>query len=194
MTRNILILDGHPDADEGRYIHALAKAYHAGAAQAGHDTLTLRLADIDCPVLRTQADYERGEPSEAVRQVQHAFDWADHVVVLFPLWLGSLPAALKALLEQTFRPGFAFSTETPGRSPVKFLRGKSARIIVTMGMPAFVYRWYLRSHSVRTLCSILRFVGFGRTRATLIGSIGTLEAAKREQWLQEVRDLGRRGR
>jgi putative NADPH-quinone reductase len=63
-----------------------------------------------------------------------------------------------------------------------------------MGMPAFVYRWYFRAHSLRTLCSILRFVGFGRTRATLIGSIGTLEAGKREQWLQEVRVLGRKGR
>lgn len=194
MTRNILILDGHPDADEGRYIHALAEAYHAGAAQAGHDILTIRLADIEVPVLRTQADYERGEPSEAIRQVQHAFDWADHVVLLFPLWLESPPAALKALLEQTFRPGFAFSTETPGHAPVKFLTGKSARIIITMGMPVFIYRWYFRAHSLRALYSILRFVGFGRTRATLIGSIGTLEAAKREQWLQEVQILGRKGR
>jgi putative NADPH-quinone reductase len=30
-------------------------------------------------------------------------------VILFQLWLGSLPAALKALFEQTFRPGFAFA-------------------------------------------------------------------------------------
>lgn len=194
MTRNILILDGHPDAQEGRYIHALANAYQAGATQAAHDTLLIRLADIEFPVLRSQADYERGDPPETVRRVQHAFDWADHLVLLFPLWLQSPPAALKALLEQTLRPGFAFSTETPGRSPVKFLTGKTARIIVTMGMPALVYRWYFRSHSLRTMRGILQFVGFGRIRATLIGGMATLGETKREQWLQEVRALGVKGR
>ena len=50
--------------------------------------------------------------------------WADHVVILYPLWLGSMPALLKALLEQMLRPGFAYSTLKLGKWPVKFLRGQ----------------------------------------------------------------------
>ena len=71
--------------------------------------------------------------------------WADHVVILYPLWLGSMPALLKALLEQVLRPGFAYSTLKLGKWPVKFLSGKTARIVITMGMPAPIYRWYFRA-------------------------------------------------
>jgi putative NADPH-quinone reductase len=108
MTRRILILDGHPDPDAARFVHSLAAAYREGAEAGGHEVLAIRVADVDFPLLRTQADYEKGEPVEAVRRCQSAFDWATHVVILYPLWLGSMPALLKGLLEQMLRPGFAW--------------------------------------------------------------------------------------
>ncbi|HLS82375.1 MAG TPA: NAD(P)H-dependent oxidoreductase [Steroidobacter sp.] len=192
--RQILILDGHPDPDPQRYVHALAAAYRDGASSAGHETLLLRAADLDVPLLRTQAEYERGEPGEAVQRAQAAFDWATHVVILYPLWLGAMPALLKALLEQMLRPGFAFSTRQLGRPPVKFHAGKSARIVVTMGMPAFVYQHWYRAHSVRSLRrNVLQFIGFRRVRVSLIGAMGTLSRARYEAWLDKMRALGREG-
>jgi putative NADPH-quinone reductase len=126
---------------------------------------------------------------------QSAMDWATHVVILYPLWLGSMPALLKAFLEQVLRPGFAFSAAKLGRWPVKFLSYKSARIIVTMGMPALLYRWYFRAHSLRSLPrNVLRFVGFRRVRSTLIGGVGVLDAAERSAWLEKLRALGGEGK
>lgn len=192
MSRNILILDGHPDPTNERFVHALATSYREGAEQGGHAVLAIRLADLQFPLLRSQADYERGEPAEAVRRCQDAMNWATHVVILYPLWLGSMPAMLKALLEQMLRPGFAYSSLKPGRWPVKFLTGKSARIVVTMGMPAFVYRWYFRAHSLRSLQrNILKFVGFRRVRTTLIGGIAGLSSEQRARWLEELQMMGR---
>jgi putative NADPH-quinone reductase len=191
LKPNILILDGHPDPADGRLVHALADAYRQGAEQAKHAVQVVRLADLTFPLLRSQADYEHSEPVEDVRQVQHLTEWATHVVILYPLWLGSMPALLKALLEQMLRPGFAFSTKKLGRWPVKYMSGKSARIVVTMGMPGFWYRWYFRAHSLRSLQrNILKFVGFRRVRATIIGSAGSMTRAQREAWLQNLRELG----
>lgn len=192
MGSNILILDGHPDPSEERFVHALAAAYREGAERGEHSVQTIRVADLEFPLLRSQADYEHGDPVESVRRCQHLMDWATHVVILYPLWLGSMPALLKALLEQTLRPGFAFSTLQLGRWPVKFMSGKSARIVVTMGMPAAWYRWYYRAHSLRSLRrNIFKFIGFRRVRATIIGSAATLTHAKRAQWLDRMRALGR---
>ena len=191
MKSNILILDGHPDPSAQRLVHALADAYRQGAEDAKHEVRVVRLADLTFPLLRSQADYEKEEPVEAVRQVQHLMDWASHVVIFYPLWLGSMPALLKALLEQMLRPGFAFSTRKLGRWPVKYLSGKSARIVVTMGMPALIYRWYFRAHSLRSLQrNVLRFVGFRRVRSTIIGSAGSMSRSQRENWLRNVRELG----
>jgi putative NADPH-quinone reductase len=61
---------------------------------------------------------------------------ADHLVIVFPPWLGDLPAILKGFLERVLQPSVL-----PGAQAGKFatpLTGKSARIIVTMGMPALV--------------------------------------------------------
>lgn len=195
MSKRILILDGHPDPANERFIHALATAYREGAQERGHEVVLLRAADITFPLLRTQRDYEHETPVPSVESCQNALNWATHVVILFPLWLGSMPALLKALLEQVFRPGFAFSNESSGRVPVKFMHWKSARIIVTMGMPALLYRWFYLSHGIASLRrSVLRFSGFGIVRSMFIGSIGNLDRRRAQRCLERVRDLGRNGR
>lgn len=71
------------------------------------------------------------------------------------------------------------------------LKGRSARLIVTMGMPAFFYRLYYRAHSLKSLKrNILEFCGIAPVRASLVG---TVEAAgHRELWLAKVQALGRK--
>jgi putative NADPH-quinone reductase len=193
MSKRILIIDGHPDPAGERLVHALAEAYREGAELNRHEVMSLRVADLEFPLLRTQVDYEKGEPLQVIRHCQSLLDWATHVVILYPLWLGSMPAMLKGLLEQTLRPGFGFSARQLGRWPVKLQSGKSARIVVTMGMPGWLYRWYFRAHSLRSLRrNILHFVGFRRVRTTLIGNVANLSTKEREDCLQQMRLLGQR--
>lgn len=131
-------------------------------------------------------------PPPAVATVQAAITRADHLVVIYPLWLGSMPAALKAMFEQTLRSGFALDMGERGKWPGK-LTGKSARIIVTMGMPAAVYRWFFRAHSLRSLeRNILRFAGLSPVRSTIIGNVEA-SAAEREEWLRKIREMGTKG-
>jgi len=118
--------------------------------------------------------------------------WADHVVILFPLWLGSMPALLKAFFEQVLRPGFAFATARGRLAPFKkLLAGRSVRIIVTMGMPGWVYRWYFRAHSLKTLKrNILASCGLKPVRASVVGAVETMSQASRGNWLSKVQKLG----
>src|SRR5688500_12233228 len=104
----ILIIDGHPDARPQRFMHALARAYCDGAKAAGHEVEMLTVGALDFPLLRTAEDFQIGEPSPTIRAAQESIRRAEHVVILFPLWLGAMPALLKAFFEQTLRPGFAF--------------------------------------------------------------------------------------
>jgi putative NADPH-quinone reductase len=94
------------------------------------------------------------------------------LLIVFPLWLGDMPAVLKAFYKQVLRPGFALGKAQPGRMPPKLLKGRSARIVVTMGMPAFFYRIVYRAHSVKSLKrNILEFCGVHPVRTTLIGMV-----------------------
>ena len=77
----------------------------------------------------------------------------------------------------------------------KLLTGKSARIVVTMGMPAFAYRWFFLAHSLKSLeRNILGFCGISPIRSTLIGSIEGMNETQRLGWLDEMRGLGEAGR
>tara|TARA_R110002051_G_scaffold154937_8_gene227083 strand:- start:233 stop:799 length:567 start_codon:yes stop_codon:yes gene_type:complete len=187
------MIDGHPDPDMTRFGHAVAGAYAAGAEQGGHEVRLIRLADLAFPVLRSRHDWEQGAPPPTVASVQADLQWAQHLVIVHPLWLGAEPALLKALLEQVFRPGFAFPVGEPTLQG-GLLKGRTARVIVTMGMPAFVYRTFYLSHSLKSLKrNILAFVGISPTRETLIGNVEGIGADGRRDWLDRVRRLGERG-
>ncbi|MBI3530816.1 MAG: NAD(P)H-dependent oxidoreductase [Betaproteobacteria bacterium] len=195
MARRIAIILGHPDAQANHFGRALADAYATGAAQVGHEVKTLTVATLDFSLLRRKEDWENGTPSESIRQAQGMIGWADHLLIVYPLWLGSMPAILKAFLEQVFRPGFAISKSDTGKSWRKLLSGKTARIVVTMGMPAFLYRWYFGAHSLKSLKrNILGFCGIGPISENLIGLVESPNGAKREKWLGKMRALGGAGR
>lgn len=193
MPRKILIIDGHPDPDRARYIHALAEHYARGAASAGHPVRRLEISQLELASLRGNAEFVSGEPSETIRRCQADITWADHLVVLFPLWLGDVPGLLKIFLEQVARPGFAFAEPKGKGLPRKLLKGRSARIVVTMGMPALFYRWYYRGHSVKNLKrNILEFCGIAPVRTTLVGMVEGMTNARRRQWLDKLEALGRK--
>lgn len=189
--QRIVIVQGHPDTAARHFCHALADAYAAGAREAGHQVTQVDAGQLEFPLLRSQQDWEHGAVPEALLPVQQAIADATHLVFIFPLWLGDMPAMLKGLLEQVARPGFAFRAEGGNPFAHKALAGRSARVIVTMGMPAALYRWYFGAHAVKSLeRNILAFVGIAPVRRTLIGMLGKLGAPRARRWLTRMHALG----
>jgi putative NADPH-quinone reductase len=177
-----------------RFVHALADAYAQSAKAAGHEVRRIDISELDLHPVRGNSDFLLGTPPEPIQQCQQDVAWAQHIVILFPLWLGDMPGMLKVLFEQIARPGFAFSAAKGKALPRKLLKGRSARLIVTMGMPAFFYRWYYRAHSVKNLeRNILGFCGIAPVSRTLLGMVEGVSDAHRQRWLQRIRALGARG-
>jgi len=206
MTRRIAILQGHPDPRGDHFGNALADAYAVGARAAEHEIKRIDVAKLDFPLLRSSEDFYQGMTPEGILPAQDAIRWADHLVIFYPLWHGSPPALFHAFLEQTFRPGFAVQTGD-GQMPKKLFTGKTARVVVTMGMPALFYRWYYGAHSLKSLKrNILGFARIRPVETTLIGMLGAgaggpdrafptlMNTAQRERWLEKLRALGQAGR
>lgn len=195
MGKRIAMIQGHPDGQTRHFCHALADEYAKGCDDGGHEVRRIEVAQLEFPLLRTKEEFEQGLPPDSIKLAQDAIRWADHLVIVYPLWLGSMPALLKAFFEQVFRPGVAFEYQASGQMAKKLFTGKSARIVVTMGMPALVYRWFFFAHSLKSLQrNILGFCGIGPMRATLIGRIEGLSERQRAAWLDRLRALGDAGR
>lgn len=193
MNKRILLIQGHPDAGHAHLCDALEQAYAEGAQAGGHTVRQLRVAALDFPLLKSQAEWEQGALPLALAGAQDDIRWAEHIVFFFPLWLGDMPALLKGFLEQVARPGFAFGSQGGSTSMKhKGLLGRSARIVVTMGMPGFVYRLYFRAHSLKSMKrNVLEFVGIKPVRDTVIGMAGQMAANKAAHWLARMGELGR---
>jgi putative NADPH-quinone reductase len=190
--RRILIIDGHPDPDEQRFVHALAARYAQGAASMDHEVRSIRVTDLHFPLIASRAVWEGNAVPEDIRRAQESVTWAEHLLILYPLWLGDMPALLKGFLEQVMRPSFAFAPAA-GKRQAKRLAGRTARLVVTMGMPALFYRAYFGAHSVKSFeRNILKFVGIRPAKHLLIGNVEA-NADARQGWLDELFGLGEGG-
>jgi putative NADPH-quinone reductase len=190
MTKRIAIIQGHPDAAGHHLLNAMAEAYAEAARSAGHQVRRIEVAKLDFLLLRT--DFETGALPPALVQARDDMRWAEHWVFLFPLWHGTMPALFKGFLEHIFRPGFAMDYGRKG-FPKRLLSGRSARIVVTMGMPATLYRWYFGAFGVRSFeRSMLGFAGIKPIRESLYG-LSFAGEKKRARWLDELRQHGRQG-
>ncbi|MDF2118529.1 NAD(P)H-dependent oxidoreductase [Roseiarcaceae bacterium H3SJ34-1] len=192
MPRRILLIQGHPDPDRRRFCRALAGSYAKGARDAGHSVEEIDLATVDFPLLRSELEFEHGCIPESLRAAEEAIRNAEHVVLVFPLWLGTMPALVKGFLEQVMRPGVAFAYRQGG-FPEKLMAGRSARVVVTMGMPTLLYRWWYGANGTRVLKrNILEFTGFHPVRETLFGMVADAGKARRMKWLDRMYALGRK--
>lgn len=192
MGQRIAIVQGHPDASPLRLGHALAEAYAQSAVAAGHHVERIDVARLDFPLLRTAEEWNTGALPDALREPQAILGRADHLMLLYPLWTGTVPAVLKGFLEQVLRPGFVSPGPAAGGAAPRGLRGKSARVVVTLGMPALLYRWFYCGHGVRAINrNVLGFCGVRPVRTTYIGGVGA-ENFDADKWLRTMSRLARR--
>ncbi|MGE0407911.1 MAG: NAD(P)H-dependent oxidoreductase [Amphiplicatus sp.] len=189
MGKEVCILQGHPHGTREHLCHALADAYAAGAKSAGATIETINLGLLKVDFLRDPAAFV-APPPKPILEAQETIRRCGHLFVIYPLWLGAMPAVVKAFFEQLSRNAFAIAESKHGW-PRKMLKGRSARVAVTMGMPAAAYRLFFGAHGVKGFESgVLAMAGFKPVRETLIGGVGALKEASGNRLLKRFENLG----
>lgn len=192
MSKRILIINGHPDPSPKRLCAALAEAYERGAKAAGHEVERLDIGALKFELIRSYQDFISPDLAPDIAKAQDAVRRAQHMVIIHPLWLGSAPALMKAFFEQVFRYGFALAE--PDKPTQSLLTGRSARLIVTMGMPAAAFRLLFGAHGVKGFeRGILWITGVRPARHTFFGGVGVVDHKADKKiagWLKKVELLG----
>jgi len=193
--KRILIIDGHPDPKGSHFVHELAEFYREGAKEGGHSVRVLKVGELRFPLLKNSKAYVSGKLPASIAAAQKSIHWAEHVVVFYPLWLGTLPAKLKGFLEQVLRPGFAFAERRAGQHPKRLLEGRSARIVVTRGMPGLFDEVDRSPHSIRNVAGdVLNLCGVRPVRIMVFEGIETMTEVARDKAHYDMRSLGANGK
>ena len=186
----IMILVGHPQ--HSTFCEAIGRAYKKGTLATGHQAQSFILSEMDFdPILR--AGFRKEQPLEPDLRAAYEFlASCDHLVLIFPLWCGDMPALLKGFIERILQPDLIARQDTETAMNWHISANKSARIVMTMGMPISIYRWWYCGHALKLLTrNVLHFIGIKPVRHTLYGMIGTSKPATRERWLREIEVLGK---
>ncbi len=174
-----LVVLAHPAPDS--LCGALATAYADAAARTGAQVEVLRLGDLEFDALGDPRPL-RGHAEPDVLRSQELIAWCDHLVLVFPTWWGTYPAVLKGWIDRVFEPGFAFEY-LPSGLPKKLLKGRTARIVTTMGSPSWWYRLVYGSCGIKAIkAATLEFCGFGSVKTTLIPHARMAAGPKVESW------------
>ncbi len=185
-----LIIVGHPRL--GSLCTALADAFERGATAAGADVRRMDLASLvyDLSVREREFALQMVEPD--VRLAREHLLWSQHVVFVYPVWWGSMPALLKGFLDRLLAPGFAFAEREGGQGFTGLLRGRSAQLLMTMDTPPWAYRWILRGPGAVALRrDTLGFCGIGPIGVERFGPVSHSSPTQRAAWLARCESLGR---
>lgn len=191
MSKRILVILGHPNTDS--FCAAIADSYSEGAQAAGHEVRRIAVGDLAFdPVLRL--GYAGSQPLEPdLAAAQAAIAWAQHLVFVYPVWWGAMPALLKGFIDRVFLPGFAFKYRSGSPLWDRLLAGRSAHLFVTMDSPPWYYRWVYRMPGHQQMKrTILEFSGVKPVRISSFGPIRGSSGRQRERWLEGVKGIGGR--
>ena len=189
--KKILVINGHPN-DESLNAH-LAMKYSEGAQQAGHEVKLVHLSHLKFdPILHN--GYQKIQELEPdLIQTQKDILWADHIVFVYPMWWGTVPALLKGFLDRTFLPGFAFKYRKNDPFWDRLLKGRSGRIILTTDAPWWWNLFVNWNPSIRMMkTTVLEFCGIKPVGVTQFDSLKTRKPEEIERYLNKTFTLGQR--
>ena len=185
MSKRILVILGHPANDS--FCSALADSYAKGAEAAGNDVRLISLGNLSFdPVLHNgYASIQELEPDLVT--AQGAISWAEHIVFVYPIWWGAMPALLKGFIDRVFLPGFAFKYREGSQFWDRLLSGRSAHLLVTMDTPPWYFRWVYRMPGHNQMKrTILEFSGIKPVTISSFGTIRDSNQQKRGKWLAQA--------
>jgi NAD(P)H dehydrogenase (quinone) len=190
--KNILIINGHPNKES--FCYALCNVYQKGAENNNHVVKRINLHELSFdPNLKYGYKAEQALEQD-LQLAQQSITWANHIVIVHPLWWGSTPALLKGFFDRVLMPGFAFKYRKDSVLWDKLLSGKSGRIIYTADTPRWYYSLMFHSTAVRQIKQLtLEFCGIKPVKVTAISPVRKSSDAFKRRALEKVNQLGSMG-
>jgi len=186
--KKILLILGNPVIDS--YSGRLINEYKSGAEDIGHEVRSVNISDLNFDPILHNAYNEIQELEPDLVQLQESFNWADHIVVVYPNWWCTMPAILKGLFDRMWLPGFAFNFDKETKKCIQRLKGKTARIIIVAGTHSpFMTWWKFGDYTNEISHGIFGFAGI-KTKVSSFGPSNKVSEEVLDKWANSIKKLG----
>jgi putative NADPH-quinone reductase len=193
-----LIIYYHPY--EGSYCHSILGAVKTGLKKGGHACKVIDL-DIDGfdPVMRGKdlkafGEAGRGEDilttdvDPIVLRYKKRLEWAERIVMIFPIWWMTMPAMMKGFIDKVIFPGVAYDMEG-GRLKSRLKNLRQVTVISTMNTPADIYRdMFGNSLEGSLIKGTFNQIGIHDVEWISLNMVKQSGQEVRKMWLEELED------
>ncbi len=187
----IYLLLGHSDA--ATLSGALADTYEVAAKGAGHEVRRHNIGEMHFDPVLHEGYKTIQELEPDLKDFQENVRWAEHIVIVYPVWWSSMPALLKGLFDRAWLPHFAFNFAHHGLTWKKLLKGRTARVITTANSSPWML-WFMYGPPTAALeLALLRFAGI-RARSTVFGPSERASDRTKAKWFRKIERLARKGK
>jgi putative NADPH-quinone reductase len=187
--QNILIINAHPD--EKSLCNALANQYYKGAISANANVKLLNLRSLSFSPILKFGYRQRTELEPDLQLAREFLEWANLIVIVYPVWWASIPALLKGFFDRLFLPGITYQPIPTSPFPIRLLKGKTARLIITMDAPLWYdYIYYRNSATTQVKTGTLKYCGINSVMVTKFGKVKHVAPSKINIWLSKAYKLG----
>jgi NAD(P)H dehydrogenase (quinone) len=188
--KNILVINGHPRKDS--FSSLICETYKKAAEdnQAKVDILDI----IDLKFEAFQTVFRDYQAPEDILKARGLIKEADHIVWVYPIWWYSMPALLKAFIEQSIMSGFAFKYLESDKNLKwdKYLKGKTTSVISTMDAPGWYYRFIVGNPGGKVMKASMGFCGIQYKHSMYFGPMVLSTETQREKWIAKIKAFGYR--
>lgn len=190
--KKIFILMGNPDKD-GTLSNEMADLYETEARAVGHEVRRANLGDLQFDPILHKGYKVIQELEPDLKQVQEDMKWADHFVLIYPLWWAGMPALLKGMWDRMFIPGFAFRFWKNGLGWDRLLSGKTARVLILSKNWPILERVLFGDFKNEVGKALLGFAGY-KVRITEFGDSETPSETRKKALVAKVTKFARTAR
>lgn len=184
MQTAVIYAHPNPNSFNGAILNQVIKALEDG--KHSYDVIDLYKDRFD-PILlfdekKRRSDMKHDpETAEYRRIVKNA----DHLIFIYPLWWGGMPAIMKGFIDRVFVAGEAYTYQ--GKLPKGLLKARTASVYYTADAPSWYLRFWRRDADWVTVKDVmLKFCGVRRVRRLLFAGVKDSSEEKRTQWLDRV--------
>lgn len=189
MTK-VLVINANPKPSS--LCKAIAEQY-AKVAVKQHQVKTLDIGTLDFQMSLDLGYNEKTNLEPDLLEFQQLIKWSEHIVIVTPVWWGSVPAKFKGIIDRTFLPGFAFKYVKGKAIPKKLLQGRTSELLITLDTPPFWYKYIKGNIIYKHLKSaILDFSGIKNRSSTYFGPVLHSSLKQRNNWLNKVTVLAQK--
>ena len=191
-----LIVYNHPH--EGSYCSAIREAVKNGVKTAGDECKVINLdKDGFDPVMKEKdlgAFVKAGRLGEEgladidpiIFKYKKKLEWAEHLVLIFPIWWMTMPALMKGFVDKVIFPSIAYNMEN-GKLKSRLKDLKQVTVITTMNTPADIYKEYFGNSIEGSLIKgTFNQIGIHDIRWISLNMVKQSGDEKRWLWLDEI--------